>query len=354
VLPAGWEGPLSFATANVLILMLPFLTHGLTSPWVPFYWPGLLAGMALKASSPWVMLQAVAGLGAVFFGLMGAVRVLTERCLHANWSKSEELVPSGLLGKVSFLEPGQHPMAALILKDWMLTGRAWGEALIIVLLLGVSFRLRSDMGIPSVEMQGAPLLGAMLMAWAMVELLGFLGESHKEGPTTLVLTMSPMSVLSMVWAKFAAIALPRLVLGEAALLITSAKGDLTTEHVLMGQAGLMMMVAMLSWLEVGQAFTGSEDQMPRWLSLWDKFYDFWRLIAVYPLVGLGCVVGTQVAAIAWDQGVSGFSGILIGGMGIGACVAAMFCRVIVRHKLGDFSSRFKVQRSTLNGPNLEH
>lgn len=334
ILPAGWEGPMSFATANVLILMLPFLTHGLGHGAVPFYWPGLLATTALKAHSPWLALQAMAGLGAIFLALMVAVRVLTERTLHANWSKSEELVPSGLMGKVSFLAVGQGPMTSLILKDWMLTARAWGEAAIVVILLGVSMRLKADLGVPVVEFSGAPLLGAMIMAWAVVELLGFLGESHKEGPNTLVLTMSPLSVLGMVWAKFIAIALPRLALGEGALLIATMRGDLSTAHAVMGQAGLILMVCILSWLEVAQAFSASEDRLPGWLKLWDQFYDFWRLILIYPAVGLVCVIGTQVAAIAYDQGVSGFTGMIFGVIGVMACMAAMFCRVSVGRKLG--------------------
>lgn len=334
LLPAGWEGPMSFATANVLILMLPFLTKGLWNPWVPFYWPGLLAKEVLKAAPGWPQVGAIALLATLTAGLFAIGVDLTRRCLHANWSKSEELVPSKFLGKLSFLAPGQHPMATVILKDWLMTSRAWGEVLIVLLLLGVAFRLRAEMGLPVVEMSGAPLLGALIMAWAMVELLAFLGESHKEGQTTLLLSLSPLSPKALVWAKFTSIALPRLLLGEFALLIASAKGDLVTPHVLIGQVGLITMVTILSWLEVPQAFQPSEGKLPGWLKVYDRFYDFWRLLLIYPAVGLLCVIGTQVAAYAWDQGVTGLTGVCLGVIGLVASLAAMFSGALVKRKLG--------------------
>lgn len=333
VLPAGWEGPLSFAAANVLILMLPMLTKGLHVAWMPFYWPGMMAAKVMQALPGLPRLQAFGGLCAMTAGFLLMVHALTRQCLHSNWSKSEEIVPSRFLGKIAFLFPGQGPMVSLILKDWLLISRAWGEVLILMILLGVVMRLRANMGLPILEMTGAPLLGAMLMAWMLVELLAFLGESQREGPNTLMLALSPLGGRRLVWAKFLAIAAPRLLLGEAALALAAFQGNLVLHHALMGQLGLLLMIATLTWLEVPHAFMGDESRLGRWLALWERFFGFWRLLVVYPLVGLIFVLATQLAALAWDQGVTALAGLCFGAMGLLVCAASLLCTVLVRRKL---------------------
>lgn len=333
LLPAGWEGPLSFAAANVLILFMPMLTKGLGSHWVPFYWPGQMAAKVLAAAPGWPRLQALGGLAAMTAGFFLMVYALTRQCLHLNWSKSEEVVPSRFLGKLAFLHPGQMPAVSVVLKDWLLISRAWGEAVVLVILFGVIFRLRANMGLPMVEMTGAPLLGALLASWALVELLAFLGESQREGANTMLLAMSPMPVRTLVWAKFIAIAAPRLALGEVALLAASIQGRLLPHHALMGQLGLALMVSTLTWLEVPHAFEGDPARLGRWLDLWERFFRFWRLLVVYPAVGLFFVLATQVAAIAWDQHVTGMTGLCFGLMGIGVCLAAMLSGALCKRKL---------------------
>ncbi|MNS19244.1 hypothetical protein D3C72_509560 [compost metagenome] len=333
VLPAGWEGPLSFAAANVLVLMLPMLTKGLGSVWVPFYWPGAMAAKVMQALPGWPRLQAFSGLVAMTAGFLLMVHALTRHCLHANWSKSEELVPSKLLGRISFLYPGQSAWTTVLLKDWLLIARAWGEAMVLVILMGVVMRLRHNMGLPMLEVTGAPLLGAMLVAWTAVELLAFLGESQREGPATTLLALSPLGTRPLVWAKFVSIAVPRLLLGEAALLAATLQGHLAPHHAGMGQVGLLLMIATLTWLEVPHAFEGDPARLGRWLHMWERFFGFWRLLVVYPFVGLAFVLATQLAALAWDQGVSALTGMCFGGMGIAVCVSAMLCTALVRRKL---------------------
>lgn len=334
VLPAGWEGPLSFAAANVLILLMPMLTKGLYVAWMPFYWPGLMAAKVMQAAPGMPRVQAFGGLCAMTAGFLLMVHALTRQCLHANWSKSEEIVPSRFLGKLAFLHPGQSAMASLILKDWLLISRAWGEVLILVVLAGVVMRLRHNMGLPVIEMTGAPLLGAMLMAWTLVELLAFLGESQREGPNTQLLALSPLGGRKLLWAKFVAIATPRLLLGEAVLLLATLKGGLLPHHAAMGQVGLCLMVVTLTWLEVPYALDGDASRLGRVLRAWDRFFGFWRLLIVYPLVGLIFVLATQLAAIAWDQHVSGLAGVCFGAMGLLACAAAWAGQHLASKKLG--------------------
>jgi hypothetical protein len=333
VLPAGWEGPLSFAAANVLILFLPLLTQGLDSPWVPFYWPGLMAAKVLAAAPGWPRVQAIGGLMAMTAGFFMMVYALTRQCLHANWSKSEEVVPSRFLSKLAFLHPGQAAMASVILKDWLLISRAWGEAVVLILLFGVIFRLRANMGLPMIEMTGAPLLSALLASWALVELLAFLGESQREGANTMLLALSPLGSRPLIWAKFIAIAIPRLALGEVALVAASLQGRLAPHHALMGQLGLALMVATLTWLEVPHAFEGDPARLGRWLGLWERFFRFWRLLIVYPAVGIFFVLATQIAAIAWDQHVTAMTGLCFGAMGVGVCLAAILSGALCKRKL---------------------
>jgi hypothetical protein len=334
LLPAGWEGPLSFAAANVGVLLLPMLTGGLSSLAVPFYWPGLLAAKVLSAAPGWPRLQALGGLAAMTAGLLMMVVALTRTCVHANWSKSDELVPSPALGKLSLLKAGQGPVASVILKDWMLISRAWGESLVLVILVCVLMRLRANMGLPMLQVTGAPLLGTLLAAWALIEFVAFLGEGHREGPNTLLYALGPMGVRKLVWAKFVAIAVPRLLIGEAALAVALWQGKLGLIHAAIGQGGLILMVTTLTWLEVAHALDGDAGRLGRWLGLWARFFGFWRLLVVYPVVGLFCVLATQVAAIAWDQHVSGMTGLCFGLMGLGACAASMLSSAIVRRKLG--------------------
>jgi hypothetical protein len=101
----------------------------------------------------------------------------------------------------------------------------------------------------------------------------------------------------------------------------------------MGQLGLALMVATLTWLEVPHAFEGDPARLGRWLGLWERFFRFWRLLIVYPAVGIFFVLATQIAAIAWDQHVSAMTGLCFGAMGVGVCLSAILSGALCKRKL---------------------
>jgi hypothetical protein len=167
----------------------------------------------------------------------------------------------------------------------------------------------------------------------LVELLAFLGDSQREGANTMLLAMSPMPRSRLLAAKFLAIAGPRLAIGEVALMAACLQGRLPIHHAAMGQVGLALMVMTLTWLEVPHAFEGDPARLGRWLGLWERFFRFWRLLVVYPFVGIVFVIATQIAAIAWDQHVSGMTGLCFGVLGVTACLSAMLCSALVGRKV---------------------
>lgn len=336
VLPAGFEGPFSFAAANVGMLILPAATHGLTDPRVPLYWPGAWAASALAGGRPelGVLLlgaAALAGLGASW---------LSRRWIFATYSKVEGARHVSRPLARGLLKPGGSPLAALVAKDWALAMRAWGEAIVVLALFGLAWRVFGSpaglMGGPAASVPDAPgaaALSGLLVAWAVAEGMAFVGESFKEGPHTAWLAHSPAGARTLGLAKAIAIGYPRLIFGGLAYAAVALKGhaDWLTAF---GALATACMIAGLACLEVPHAFEAPDPgRLPAWARAWDRFYGFWRLILVHPGLGLVSLGLMALGAAAAERGLWAIAAASALLLGAGALGAAGFAFALTRLKL---------------------
>lgn len=336
VLPAGFEGPFSFAAANVGMLILPAATHGLLDPRVPLYWPGALASAALaggRLDQAWLLL----GLAAA--ASLAASR-LCRRWIFETYSKVEGARHVKRSLGNGLLRPGRSPVAALVAKDWALAIRAWGEAIVVLALFGLAWRvfggpagLMGQSASPAPEVAGGAALSGLLVAWAVAEGLAFVGESFKEGPHTAWLAHSPAGSRTLGLAKAIAIGYPRLVFGGlayGAVALRAHPGWLEA----FGALATLCMIAGLACLEVPHAFEPPDaSRMPGWARAWDRFYGFWRLIVVHPLGGVAALGLTALGAAAAGRGLWAIAGASAALLLAGTGAAAAFAFTLTRLKL---------------------